>query len=312
MRRVVTHELPDGSIRQLYPFHISMEGLETAILCRDDKDYDAMVKILCIAARRKNVIVVIYAVVSNHSHVAILAASQQEAHDYGQELKKMYAMWFRRKYGESNVLRRTDVKAILLDSDWYVRNALAYIPRNALDNGCPINEYRWTGYRAIFRADHDFGPVRRVAGLTKRERETIMHTGDDLSGVPWLIDSKNELIPDSFCEYRYLEQAFEGDPAFFLKTLGGQNSAEMHNKLIDAPRQMQTDGEFFKRANETCQRWFQEELSGISEERKTRLIPYLYRTCHTTIPQLSRAFGLSQIRVSQILGRKTNGLVGKV
>ena len=66
MRRVVTHELPDGSIRQLYPFHISMEGLETAILCRDDMDYDAMVKILCIAARRKNVIVVIYAVVSNH------------------------------------------------------------------------------------------------------------------------------------------------------------------------------------------------------------------------------------------------------
>ena len=305
MRRVVTHELPDGSIRQLYPFHISMEGLETAILCRDDKDYDAMVKILCIAARRKNVIVVIYAVVSNHSHVAILAASQQEAHDYGQELKKMYAMWFRRKYGESNVLRRTDVKAILLDSDWYVRNALAYIPRNALDNGCPINEYRWTGYRALFRADHDFGPVRRVAGLTKRDREAIMHTGDDLSGVPWLIDNKNELIPDSFCEYRYLEQAFEGDPAFFLKTLGGQNSAEMHNKLIDAPRQMQTDGEFFKRANETCQRWFQEELSGISEERKTRLIPYLYRTCHTTIPQLSRAFGLSQIRVSQILGRKS-------
>ena len=305
MRRVVTHELPDGSIRQLYPFHISMEGLETAILCRDDLDYDAMVKILCIAARRKNVIVVIYAVVSNHSHVAILAASQQDAHDYGQELKRMYAMWFRHRYGESSVLRRTDVKAILLDTDWYVRNALAYIPRNALDNGCPINDYRWTGYRAMFRANNDSGPVRRVAGLTKRERETIMHTGDDLSGVSWLIDSKNELIPDSFCEHRYLEQVFEGDPAFFLKTLGGQNSAEMHNKLIDAPRQMQTDGEFFKRANETCQRWFQKDLSGISEERKMRLIPYLYRTGHTTIPQLSRAFGLSQSRVSQILGRKS-------
>ncbi len=305
MRRVVTHELPDGSIRQLYPFHISMEGLETAILCRDDVDYDAMVKILCIAARRKNVIVVIYAVVSNHSHVAILAASQQEAHDYGQELKRMYAMWFRRKYGESSVLRRTDIKAILLDSDWYVRNALAYIPRNALDNGCPINDYRWTGYRAMFRENNIPGPVRRVAGLTKRERESIMHTGDDLSGVSWLIDSKNELIPDSFCEHRYLEQAFEWDHAFFLKTLGGQNSAEMYNKLIDTPRQMQTDGEFFKRANETCQRWFKEDLSGISEERKTRLIPYLYRTCHTTIPQLSRAFGLSQSRVSLILGRKS-------
>lgn len=306
MRRVVIHELPDGSIRQLYPFHISMEGLETVVLCRDDKDYDAMVKILCIAARRKNVIVVIYAVVSNHSHVAILAASQQEAYSYGQELKRMYAMWFRRRYNEASILRNTDVKAILLDTDWYVRNALAYIPRNALDNGCTINDYRWTGYRAMFRTEHNYGPVRRVAGLTKREKETILHTGDDLSNVPWLIDSNNELIPDSFCEHRYLEQAFEGDPAFFLKTLGGQNSAEMHNKLIDAPRQMQTDGEFYKQANETCQRWFQTELSNISEERKMRLIPYLFRTTHTTIPQLSRVIGLSRSKVTKSLGRKTD------
>jgi len=305
MRRVVTHELPDGSIRQLYPFHISMEGLETSVLCRDDKDYDAMVKILCIAARRKNVIIVIYAVVSNHSHVAVLAASQRDAYDYGQELKRMYAMWFRRKYGESSVMRGTNVKAILLDSDWYVRNALAYIPRNALDNGCNVHDYKWTGYRAMFRKSPDFGPVRRVAGLTKRERERIMHTGDDLSGVSWLIDSREDLIPDSFCEHRYLEQAFEGDPAFFMKTLGGQNTAEMQSKLIDTPRRMQRDGVFFKHANETCQRWFQEDISGISEERKTRLIPYLYRTCHTTIPQLSRTFGLTQSRVSYILGRKS-------
>lgn len=305
MRRVVTHELPDGSIRQLHPFHISMEGLETAVLCRDDKDYDAMVKILCVAARRKNVIVVIYAVVSNHSHVAILAASQQAAYDYGQELKRMYAMWFRRRYGESKVLRNTDVKAILLDSDWYVRNALAYIPRNALDNGCAINDYRWTGYRAMFRTGQDPGRVRKVAELTKRERETIMHTGDELSGVPWLIDSNNELVPDSFCEHRYLEQAFEGDSAFFLKTLGGQNAAEMHDKLIDAPRHMKTDSEFYKQARETSQRWFQAEISDISHERKMRLIPYLFRTTQTTVPQLSRVFGLPRSVVSQILGQKT-------
>ena len=304
MRRVVNHELPDGTIRQVFPFHISMEGLETAVLCRDDHDYDAMVKILCVAARRKNVIVIIYAVVSNHCHVAVLATSHQEANAYGQEIKRMYAMWFRRKYGESAILRGTDVKAILLDSDWYVRNALAYIPRNALDNGCNVNEYRWTGYRAMFRTNNETGFVRSVAGLTKRERERIIHTGDDLSDVKWLIDGREELIPDSFCEHRYLEQAFEGDPAFFLKTLGGQNSAEMLNKLVDGPRAMQLDGEFQKLVNETCQRWFQSDLSAITLDRKIRLIQYIYRTNHTTIPQLSRVFGLSRDVVSRIITRK--------
>lgn len=305
MRRTFPQELPDGTVRQLHPFHISMEGLETAVLCRDDADYDAMVKILCVAARRKKVLVIIYAVVSNHCHVAILAANQGDADAYGQEIKRMYAMWFRRRYGEEGILRHTDIKAIWLDSDWYVRNALAYIPRNALDNGCPVQDYRWTGYRAMFRQGYERNTGRKVASLTKRERERILHTGDDLSDVRWLLNEREELIPDSFCEHRYLEQAFEQDPAYFLKTIGGQNAAEMQNKLITAPRTIQTDGEFFKLATETSQRWFQAEIPSISLERKIRLITYLNRTSRTTVPQLARVFGLPRNQISRILGRKT-------
>ena len=305
MRRIVNHELPDGSIRMVMPFHISLEGLETVVLCRDDRDYDAMVKILCVAARRKNVIVIIYAVVSNHCHAAVLAACQEDALAYGQEIKRLYSMWFSRRYGENAVLHRADVKAILLDNDWYVRNALAYIPRNALDNGCNVNEYRWTGYRGMFRKGLSPEPGRKVSSLTKRERERILHTGDDLRGVHWLIDSREELIPESFCEHRYLEQAFEGDPAFFLKTIGGQNTAEMRNKLVEGPRKMLTDGEFFKLASETCHLWFQTELSAISLERKLRLIVYLFRTRRTTVPQISRVFGLPRENISQITGGRS-------
>ena len=115
MRRIINQELPDGSIRQVQPFHISLEGLKTAVLCRDERDYDAMVKILCIAARRKNVIVIIYAVVSNHCHLAVLATSQEDAYACGQEIKKMYGMWFNRRYSEKAIMKGVDVKAILLD-----------------------------------------------------------------------------------------------------------------------------------------------------------------------------------------------------
>ena len=304
MRRIINQELPDGSIRQVQPFHISLEGLKTAVLCRDERDYDAMVKILCIAARRKNVIVIIYAVVSNHCHLAVLATCQEDAYACGQEIKKMYGMWFNRRYSEKAVMKGVDVKAILLDSDWYVRNALAYIPRNALDNGYNVTEYRWTGYRAMFRNGQPTEPGRKVSSLTKRERERIMHSGDDLKGTSWLIDSREELIPESFCHHRYLEQAFEGDPAFFLKTIGGQNAAEMEEKLIEGPRKMITDGEFFNLANETSQRWYQLNLSALSRERKLRLLLFLSRTNRTTIPQTARVFGLPRDVVSRILRKK--------
>lgn len=303
MKRVVHRKMPDGSFQNVQPFHVSMEGLEKTILCRCDNDYDAMVKILCVCARRKNVLIIVYAVVSNHCHVAVLAANQADADAFGQEVKRMYAMWFSRQYGEQKRLQKTDVKAICLDNDWYFRNALAYILRNALDNGCHVNDYRWSAYRAMFCDECAKGKGnRQVASLTKVERRKWMHTGDSLNDVAWRLDAGNSLVPASFCDREYLEQAFEHDQAFFLKTIGGQNASEMQWKLIEAPRKMLVDSDFYKSCNEISQRWFQTELADLSIERKTRLIPYLKRTMKTTVPQLARTMGLSRNQVSAILG----------
>ena len=214
-------------------------------------------------------------------------------------------MWFRKKYRVEGIMKEADVKAICLDNDWYVRNALAYIPRNALDNGCNVNDYPWSGYGAMFSPAQMFDPAsRKVSDLTKRERLAIMHTGDTLDNVAWKIDQNNSLIPRSFCDYNYLEQAFENSQAFFLKIIGGQNAADMKNRLLDMPRKMQTDGEFLKSVEEICQRWFQTDSLSLSIERKIRLIPYINRTMRTSIPQLSRVFGLSRQSVSEILNPK--------
>lgn len=300
MNRIVQRALPDGSFALVYPFHISLEGMENCILCRDDEDYDAMVKIIAVASRRKNVIVIIYAVVSNHCHVAVLARTQEAADGFGEEIKRVYSMWFSRKYSERGTMQKLDVKAIFLDSNWYVRNALAYIPRNALDNGCNINEYQWSGYGAMFKTENSSG-LRRVAELSKRAKRDVMHTGDDLSGVPWLLDTLDRLVPGSFCDHSYLEQVFENEQSFFLKTLGGQNSAELKQKLVEQPRKMLPDSDFYKNINEISFRWFQTDISALSLEKKIRLLPYVFRTSKTTVPQLARAFELSRQQVTAIL-----------
>lgn len=131
-----------------------------------------------------------------------------------------------------------------------------------------------------------------------------MHTGDPLSNVSWRLDVDGRLIPASFCDHEYLEQAFENDQAFFLKTLGGQNPAEMRQKLIESPRKMQVDSEFYKSVNDISQRWYQTDLADLSLERKTRLLPYLKRTMKTTPSQLARTMGPNREQVSTILGKK--------
>ena len=304
MERIAIRTLPDGRLSRLQPVHVCLEGLEDTIFCRDDLDYDAMVKIIAVAARRKNVIIVIYAVVSNHFHASVLSETQEAAHQYGEEVKRMYAMWFSRKHGERNAMKGVSVTALVLENDWYVRNALAYIPRNAMDNGCSVSLYPWSGYSAMFCPKGDAPQGRPVASLTKREREALMHTGDDLTDVRWLLDDKNRLIPASICDSIYLEQAFNNDPAFFLKTIGSLNKAEMDWKMVDAPRHRQPDTEFLVSVNDVSERWFKRPVTELPIEKKLRLIPYIDRTMKTGIPQLARTFGLNRSEVAKALRRK--------
>ena len=302
MQRVVIRLLPSGRKCQVHPFHVCLKGTESSVLCRDDEDYDALVKIIAVSSRRKDVIVVIYTVVSNHCHVVVLASSQAEAFAFGEDIKRMFSMWFSRKYGEKGVLRRIQTSAIWLDSDWYVRNALAYVPRNALDNGCNVDEYRWSGYSAMFRKS-SVKSGRPVSSLTRREKERVLHTGENLGSVRWMLDDEECLIPASFCDSKYLEQAFEDSQAFFLKTIGSLNPAEMSQKLVDSPRTRVTDGELLKSVEELSKRWFTAGLAELSFERKLRLLSYVYRTRKTSSHQLARVLGLSREQVDSALSK---------
>ena len=304
MRRVVPRVLPNGELRNVQPFHVMIKGLETAILCRDDEDYDVFVKYIAICARRKNVLVIIYIVVSNHCHVAVLAQTQSDADSFAQELKRMYSQWFSSKYHEPKTLRGVDCRALWLDNEWYVRNALAYIPRNALDNHGTVHEYPWSGFNAMFSNAKVPVGNKKVSSLTARETQSIMHTRDKLTDVPWLLDSREHLFPASICDTDYLEQAFNHDQAFFLKTVGALNAAQMHDILEEAPYKMLPDSEFFKVIEDTSLRWFGQGISGLPIEKKLRILPYLWRTRKTTVPQLARTLGLNQDTVGSAI-RKT-------
>ena len=137
--------------------------------------------------------------------------------------------------------------------------------------------------------------------MTRREHRALFHTGDDLSDVPWLVDADGCLVPESFCDTDYLEQAFNYDQVYFIRTIGEVNVAEMSQRLVDSPRTLRPDGEVLKDAMAEADRWFKTELSSLSLLQKTRLIPYFSRTRKTTVRQLARVFGLDREVVQSIL-----------
>ena len=63
------------------------------------------------------------------------------------------------------------------------------------------------------------------------------------------------------------------------------------------------DTEFFKMISSLSERWYSKPVSQLSITDKMRLIPYVYRTSKTSIPQLARGFGLERDTIAEILQR---------
>jgi REP element-mobilizing transposase RayT len=282
-----------------------MEGMESKILFKDDNDYDSFIKILFVIAYKKMNSVVEYCVVSNHAHYVILSDSYYSATDFGDETKRIYSMHFNKKYGETGILRRCNTHCVLLDSDRYLRNALAYDLRNALDNGAEnINEYRWSSFRAMFCNGRIVVPTRKVRELTRDEIRGIMHTHNTLKDVDWVLNANNELEPASTCNWKYLEKAFLNDNTFFLKTLGVLNTSEVKQLLIDNPKERKNDQDMLKSANDISHKWYQLGLNELPIEKKARLLLYVYRSYRTTPNQMARVFELGREKVLSLLHKK--------
>lgn len=294
--------LPEGEECYVLPFHVSLEGLESALICRDDEDYDIMTKNIFVSALRANIIVIIYGVVSNHAHVGVLAKCRSDVEKYVNELKRVQSMWISRKYGDRHILEETNNCISEIDTLSYARNALAYIPRNALDNGAiNVAEYKWTGFRGMFCQGKPNGRCVPVNSLTYRERERIMHTKMNLKNVRWLLNDEYELEPASTCDFIYLERIFNNDQSFFLSKIGGINASEVGFMLSSASKTKNTDSEFLRLVQECSNAWFKTNVQTLSLQEKIKLIHYLRKKWRMTVPQTARCLGMDRAVVGKLL-----------
>ena len=307
-QRIVNRYRPDGVVVKMYPFHISLEGMESVLLCRDDEDYDHLQKSYYLAAWKTGCRVIAEIAMSNHGHVAVLAREMAVAQQIGEQIKKRHSQYLSWKYNEKGILNRSDICVKYLDTDWYVRNALAYIPRNTVDTGERVEDYRWSSYRGMFVGGRCPAGVRRVASLSRRERELTFRTHEDLSGVPWILNADGNLEPASACDYKYMESAFNNDQAFFLKTIGSVNTAEMQQLLVLNGRNRQSDSEMMAVISRLADKWYGKSILELSPEQKARVLPYMYRSYRTTVPQLARCLRMPRDVVAGLVpvrGRKT-------
>jgi len=119
-----------------------------------------------------------------------------------------------------------------------------------------------------------------------------------------MLDRDGHLVPVTCCEWQYAQEAFGNDQAFFLKTIGTVNCAEMEQKLVINHRERRPDSAFLLTVEDLANRWFQKKPFELTPEQKTRLVPYLYHCYRTSVPQLARCLRMERNEVERIIGVK--------
>lgn len=306
-QRICTRKLPDGSIATVYPFHVCTKGPEDRVFFRDEDDLRTAHNLMPICGKRTNVSIVTDCVLTTHVHAMLLAKTYDDAQNFIDSYKISASRILSKKYGPGAYFQDIKSKPIFLEDNYHVRNTICYVPRNSIDMGIKVDDYRWSAYRALFRKGRIDVPVKKVSEMTARETRAIFKTGDILKDVPWLVTEDGCIEPASYCDYSYAEEAFDNDITYFTRILGLTDDDQMEEELVNKPRRLLSTKELLKEIEVMSIKRYGIGPSLMTVSQKIPLIKSIYYSSRTTPAQLARCFGLTKADVEEILKRRQAG-----
>lgn len=298
--------LPNGETAIVSPFHVSTEGLEDRVIFRDEEDLRVAHNLIPISAKRANVIIIADCELNTHIHSGILARSEEDACKFILGYKISVSKYLTSRYGSGmplNSFRRTDSRPVPLLDNFHLRNALCYIPRNALDVGEKPDQYRWSSYRAMFSKGLFPGAVHPISSMTYREKRTVFKTDGIAVDPSWMVTLDGVIEPVSYCDIEYAEGAFNNDIGFFLKIMGLVDDQQMEQELVVSPNRMKKVGELINIIDDHSRRLYSKPSCSLSFAQKIPIIKTVWRTNRTSVAQLARCFALTKKEILFALGK---------
>lgn len=196
---------------------VTTAHLKAHLWFKDREDHIAGMNLVAVLAVKRQVNVVSFILMSNHVHF-ILEGSKDSAEAFIRRFKQMYALYYRRKYGQKELLRRNevDIKEISPE-DESLEKAVAYVLMNSVAaNICTHPaQYIWGSGAWLF--NENVPPCSTVGSMSRRAVQRAVH-----SKVPipdnYLMDERGFISPASYIPTSWLESLFRTPKrlSFFL------------------------------------------------------------------------------------------------
>jgi putative transposase len=135
--------VPDLSV------HVFPRGINGGAIVRDEDDRDRLLRVIVNAARRHDLEIHAFALMSTHYHLIVTPTSEGALAKTMQQIGIRQTLYFNRKYGRTGTLWNERYGAALLDDERYWYNCLRYVdlnPFRAQMVAAP-EDARWCSYR---------------------------------------------------------------------------------------------------------------------------------------------------------------------
>lgn len=284
-------------------FFITTEHLEDRLWFRDDEDYKVGMNYVAIISYALGIKVIAFILMSNHVHFLIICRCREEAELFINKYKTKYSMYYQRKYGTCELLRRNaaEIEEISVEGESLER-IIAYIQMNSVAANICLNAsgYPWGTGDCFFR-------VKKMRGIctdTMSAREKARKLHSTLS-VPskWIYVEDGYIDPASFVETDFVEKLFRTPKRMNYFLL---NSSKAKKKMANNESNTPSFRDQLVNASipDLCRSLFlANSIKELNEEQTAELVKQI-RTCfRSDVNQISRVTGLPYSDVARMLDR---------
>lgn len=272
-------------------FHLYSSPIDSQIIITNAFSRDLSITYMAVAAHETDVVVLAYAVMSNHFHF-ILKGSHEQCQAFFARFRNLLDVYLSRTEKitlfKTAVAGRTEITSLK-----QFRNEVAYVLRNPYVARTDINPIlcEWTSAPLYFNPKLE-QKGKPFAELTTREKRVIFRS-ENLS-VPddWrIVDS--HVNPASFVDYRLVESLF-AHARQYINTLLKNVEAQVEIAISHNEAPVIPDEELLPKVLKLCHELFhQEGTRALQDYQKKQLAREIRNRYHASVSQLTRHVGLT-------------------
>ena len=275
-------------------YHVCTDGMSRNILFKDDKDFIKGMNAVAVCRLTFGVGILCFCLMSNHVHF-IIKGTYDECVGFIRLYKK--------RMNELLEGANTDVSVKPIDTEDYLKTAIAYVLRNPVAAKLPIvpGEYRWSSGNCYFADASMYGRrFTKASDFGSTEMRQRFNTRHALPG-DYLITEEGIIWPRCYVDYKTVERLYR-TPATFLYHLA--KNMDMENELTtDILRKANySDQELYNSASAICHSQFGKEALGqLSIEEKLSIARIVRKKYGASAKQISRITGLDPQLLKELL-----------